>query len=161
MEHEAERERRGTLTDEVLRLVDQSVWANRQWVEFVYSDPAPEDRPRELLGHLLTSERIWFGRIAGVPETQVNFPVLSPSELVRGFDENRETLRKLISARWADIVHFTRATGEKYHATVGDIVFHLLTHGYHHRGQLATHYARKGAVYPNTDHINSLIQNRL
>jgi uncharacterized damage-inducible protein DinB len=79
MEHELEREpARGALVDEVLRLVDQSVWANRQWVEFVYSDPAPEVRPRELLGHLMTSERIWFDRIAGVPETQADFPVLSP-----------------------------------------------------------------------------------
>ena len=41
------------------------------------------------------------------------------------------------------------------------MIHHLITHGYHHRGQLATHYGRKGVAYPNTDHINYLLVNQL
>ena len=54
-----------SLTQELLGLVDQSVWANRQWTEFVYSQPDPEARPRELLGHIMVGERVWFERIDG------------------------------------------------------------------------------------------------
>jgi uncharacterized damage-inducible protein DinB len=142
------------------RLVEQSLWANRQWVEFVYSQPDSEVRPRELLAHLMVGERVWFERIAGQQRTTTMFPLMSKDELILGFTENAETLRQL-SSRLEDVIHFRRGTGEEYHARVEDIIQHLLTHGYHHRGQLAAHYAPSRIKYPNTDHINFLIENRL
>jgi len=149
------------VSGELLRLLEQSVWANRQWIEFVYSQPDAETRPRELLAHILLGERVWFERIAGAPETQSTFPVLTREELLLGLEENRRTFQGLVAARLEDDIPFRRASGEKYHARVRDILHHLLTHGYHHRGQLSAHYARKGAPYPNTDHINYLLVNGL
>ena len=150
-----------TITTELLHLVEQSIWANRQWIEFVYSQPDPETRPRELLGHVTVGERVWFERIEGEQKTQIFFPVLAKEELLRGLEENRQTFQRLIATRLEDDIHFRRGSGEEYHARVVDIIHHLLTHGYHHRGQLAAHYARKGVTYPNTDHINFLFANRL
>jgi uncharacterized damage-inducible protein DinB len=150
-----------SLSGELLRLVDHSTWANREWIEFVYSQPDPETRPLELLSHVMLGERVWFDRIAGRPEPQSTFPTLAREELLRGLDENGQTYRSLVAGRLDDVVHFTRASGEKYHARVIDILHHLISHGYHHRGQLAAHYARKGVPYPNTDHINFLIENQL
>jgi uncharacterized damage-inducible protein DinB len=109
----------------------------------------------------MVSERIWFARIAGEPEQQVAFPVLAKEELLEGLEENRQTFLRLIGTRLEDVIDFRRGSGEEYHAQVLDIVHHLLTHGYHHRGQLAAHFARQGVTYPNTDHINYLIENRL
>jgi uncharacterized damage-inducible protein DinB len=146
---------------DLLRLLEQSVWANLQWVDFVHSRPDPEVRPRELLAHVMVGERVWFERIDGQPRTTSTFPLLSRDELVRGFTENADTYRRLIGAHLEDVVHFRRASGEAYHARVADILYHLFTHGYHHRGQLAAHFARSGVAYPNTDHINFLIVNGL
>ena len=146
---------------ELLRLVEQSVWANRRWIDFVYARPDPETRPRELLSHVIFGERVWFERIAGEQATRATFLDLGKDELLRGLEENRRTYRALIASRLDDVIHFTRASGEAYHARVVDIVLHLLTHGYHHRGQLAAHYARAGGPYPGTDHIDYLIENRL
>ena len=50
---------------DLLRLVEQSLWANLQWLELVYAQPDPEVRPRELLGHLMVGERAWLERIKG------------------------------------------------------------------------------------------------
>ena len=150
-----------SLKQELLRLVEHSVWANLRWVEAVYSQPNPEERPRELLGHLMVGERAWFECIEGAQKTTSMFPLLSTDELVRGFAANADTFRQLIGSHLEDVVHFRRASGEEYHARVADIIHHLLTHGYHHRGQLAAHFARSGLAYPNTDHINFLIQNKL
>jgi uncharacterized damage-inducible protein DinB len=150
-----------SLRRELLRLVDHSVWANLRWVEAVYSQPNPEERPRELLGHLMVGERAWFERVEGGQKTSTMFPLLSNDDLVRGFTANADTFRQLIGAHLKDVIHFRRASGEEYHARVADIIHHLLTHGYHHRGQLAAHFARTGMPYPNTDHINFLIQNKL
>jgi uncharacterized damage-inducible protein DinB len=146
---------------ELLRLVEHSLWANLEWVEFVYSHDDPENRPRELLAHTMDSERVWFDRIDGRVNTTANFSQLSRDELVQGFKGNAGILRRLIGGRLDEVIQFRRASGEEYHARVRDIVYHLLTHGYHHRGQLAAHYARKGVPYPNTDHINYLIVKQL
>lgn len=155
--------RQQPLVRELLRLVEQSVWANRLWIEFVYSQSEPESRPRELLGHLVVGERVWFERIDGEQKTQEMFPTLQKGELLRHLDENHWRFIDLITAaRLEDVINFRRATGEEYHARVVDVIHHLLTHGYHHRGQLAMHYGRKGVPdYPKADHIDFLIANAL
>jgi uncharacterized damage-inducible protein DinB len=150
-----------TLSAVLYRLVDQCLWANLTWVEFVYGQPNPEQRPRELLSHIFLSERIWFERIAGDVQTTDIFVARGKGELVRGLEENAATFRRLIAARLEDVIHFRRLNGDAYHAPVIDILQHLFTHGYHHRGQLAALYARSGVKYPSTDHIDYLIQNRL
>ena len=149
------------LSRELIRLMEHSLWANRQWIEFVFSQPVPETRPRELLGHVVVSERVWFERVAGEQKPRAMFPLLGREELLRRLDENRQTFLMLIATRLEDVIEFKRATGEEYHARVVDVIHHLFSHGYHHRGQLAAHYAREGVTYPNTDHINFLIVNRL
>jgi uncharacterized damage-inducible protein DinB len=146
---------------ELLRLVQQSHWANLTWVEFVYAPPDPEVRPRELLFHIMDGERVWFERIAGRPRATTTTSLLSRDELVRGFQENTATYRRLIGEELPRVVHFRRDSGEEYHATVQDILLHLFTHGYHHRGQLAAHFARSRVTYPNTDHISFLLVNKL
>ena len=150
-----------SVAQDLLKLVAQSQWANSKWVEVVYSQATQDARPLELLAHIMLSERVWFERIAGQQVTTTTFSVLTKDDLLRGFAENVATYRQLIGSRLPDVVHFRRASGEEYHATVADIIYHLVTHGYHHRGQLATHYSRAGVPYPSVDHIDYLIQNRL
>jgi uncharacterized damage-inducible protein DinB len=150
-----------TLMRELHRLVTQSVWANLHWVELVHAQPDPEPRPRELLAHLMVGERAWLERIEGAQKTTAMFPLLGQEELVGGFRANAEALGLLIDRRPEEVIHFRRATGEAYHGRVADIVYHLATHGFHHRGQLAAHFARRGVATPNTDYINFLIENRL
>lgn len=161
IEAEEVRTERPDVSERLLRLVEQSVRANRQWVDFVYGHPHPETRPLELLAHIMLGERVWFERIAGVNGSGSTFPVLPREEVLEGFAGNAATYRRLIASHLDDIVPFRRNTGVEYQARVEDIVQHLLTHGYHHRGQLAAHFAKSGKPYPSTDHIDYLIDRRL
>ena len=147
--------------NELSRLVDQSVWANRLWIEHVFSRADPEPRPRKLLAHIVLGEWVWFERIDGEQKTRDVFAIMQREALLRGLEENRRTYLRLIATRLEEVIDFTRASGESYHARVVDILHHLLTHGYHHRGQLAAHYAGKGVRYPSADHIDFLIRNKL
>ena len=149
------------LVRELLKLIEHSLWANYQWVEFVYSQQNPEARPPELLAHNMVGERVWFERIEGQETITAFFPMMEKEDLIRGFAQNAEISRRLIATQLEDDIQFRRSTGEEYHARVVDIIHHLVTHGYHHRGQLAAHYARTGIKYPNTDHINFLIEKKL
>ena len=150
-----------TTAQDLLKLVAQANWANAKWVEVVYGQPTLDPRARTLLAHILQGERIWFDRIAGRQVTTTTLPELAKEELLRGFAENAATYRELIASRLPDVIHFRRASGEEYHASVADILYHLVTHGYHHRGQLAALCARAGVPYPSVDHIDYLMQNRL
>jgi uncharacterized damage-inducible protein DinB len=150
-----------TSAQDLLKLVAQAHWANVKWVEVVYAQPTLDARQSELLAHILLGERIWFERIAGPQVTTTTFPELTKEELLRGFAENVATYRELIASRLQEVIDFRRASGEEYHATVADILYHLITHGYHHRGQLAALCARTDVPYPRVDHIDCLIQNRL
>lgn len=145
------------LRKEMLRLMDQSLWANREWIEYVYSRPDAEARPRELLAHVVLGQRVWFDRVAGTPRERETFLLLAKDELRRALEENERTWRSLIAERLEGDIPFRRASGEEYHARVTDVLHHLVTEAYHHRGQLAAHYARKGTAYPNTDHIHYLM----
>jgi uncharacterized damage-inducible protein DinB len=149
------------LARELQRLVEQSFWANQQWIEYVYAQPNGETRPKELLGHIVVGEKIWFDRVLKEQQPRQAFPVWEKAELLRGLEENRQIYLKLIAGRLEEVIHFRRISGDEYHCRVADVIHHLLTHGYHHRGQLAAHYGRKGVAYPNTDHINYLLVNKL
>src|SRR5258705_7253833 len=103
-----------TLTKELLQLVEQSIWANCQWMEFIYSQQDQEIRPRELLCHIIISDSIWFERIAGEQKIGTSFSLLTKEELQQGLEENRQTYRELIATRLEDVIHFKRASGEEY-----------------------------------------------
>ena len=150
-----------TSQQDFIKLVAQGNWANAKWVEVVYGQPTLDPRARKLLAHILQGERIWFDRIAGKQVTATTIPELGKEELLRGFAENTVTYHELIASRLQDVIHFRRISGEEYHASVADILYHLVTHGYHHRGQLASLCARAGVPYPSVDHIDYLMQNRL
>jgi uncharacterized damage-inducible protein DinB len=149
------------LTRELLRWVEHSLWANLKWVEHVHAQPDPEARGCELLAHIMVGERVWFERIEGEQKSTAVFRVLPKEMLIEGFLQNAKTYRDLLAGDRERVVPFRRATGEEYHARVLDVILHLLTHGYHHRGQLAALYAHSTITYPSTDHIDFLMANRL
>lgn len=143
------------------RSILHAAWANRQWIDFICGQNPSDPHALKLMGHILAGEKLWFERITGQPRTKELFPVLEREALLALFEANHLEYQRLLSSRLEDVVPFKRITGEQYQASVADILLHLITHGYHHRGQLAAHFARKGVKYPNTDHINYLIQNCL
>ncbi len=86
------------LAGELLRLVEQSVWANRQWIEFVFSQPDPEPRPLELLGHIVAGEQVWFDRVEDQPQ-RPTFPSISRTDTTIGDNSPPTTRAKAASIR--------------------------------------------------------------
>jgi uncharacterized damage-inducible protein DinB len=148
------------LTRELSKWVEHALWANLKWAEYVHAQPDPDPRALELLAHIMVGERVWFERIEGEQKSTAVFRVLPKEILIEGFRQNAQTYRELIAGDCERMVQFQRTTGEAYHARVLDVILHMLTHGYHHRGQLAEIYARHTVTYPSTDHIDFLMANR-
>lgn len=113
------------------------------------------------ISHILVGERAWFQRIAGVDPDPEIWLTLRLDALREVQAVHERTYNEFLRGDLERIVSYTRFTGERYASPVGDILAHLVTHGAHHRGQLAAYVARTGARAANTDFIQFCLSHRL
>lgn len=132
-------------------LARYNAWANRRLYAAcgaLSSDEIAAPRPSffgsilATLNHLLVADRIWVGRIAGVPAAvqQLNavlhadFPALRTAReaedarllaLVEGLDE----------ARLAGTLSYANTAGRPFETPLRLVLAHLFNHQAHHRGQ--------------------------
>ncbi|GMV79997.1 MAG: hypothetical protein AMXMBFR7_11810 [Planctomycetota bacterium] len=134
------------------KLIEQTQWANARWIAFVY-DRALEDRPRRLVAHLLLAERAWFDRLDGREPGPLLFALLSRDELERMQEAHRARYAEILAGDLNRTIEYRRFNGERHASPVSDILLHLVTHAFHHRGQLSSYYAEQGVACPRTDFI--------
>jgi uncharacterized damage-inducible protein DinB len=105
------------------------------------------------LSHILHGERAWLQRVAGEePDRDIWSPMTIP-RLLEVHGDHRKAMAGLLGEDLGRIVSYRRFTGEVYQSPVRDILLHLVLHGGHHRGQMATHASGLGLRPINTDFI--------
>ncbi|HMP01540.1 MAG TPA: DinB family protein [Gemmatales bacterium] len=138
------------------RLFRYDHWATRTLLEYMRPLTVP-DRPRQLLAHLLAAQAVWLGRIEAHPEATPVWPDLTLAESATLLDQLEPRLRhlseQLTESECKRIVTYTNTKGESFQNSVADILQHVLFHGMHHRGQIATHLRQAGLEPPATDFI--------
>jgi hypothetical protein len=100
----------------------------------------------KLVAHSEWANKVWRGFIAES----------APSD-----DWLRQRISHIMLGERADLltrdltqmIAFQRFTGEKYESPIADILLHLILHGSHHRGQMATHASAAGLRAINTDYV--------
>jgi uncharacterized damage-inducible protein DinB len=136
------------------RLVRHAAWANRTWIDFIDALPGRGECCLTLPSHILHGERAWFQRIAGEAPGRNLWTPMSIEELRHTTAAHESHYGVLLAGDLERMVRYTRFTGEQYASSVGDILTHLVTHGAHHRGQLAAHVRAAHGVAPvNADYI--------
>jgi uncharacterized damage-inducible protein DinB len=135
------------------KLLHHSSWANEAWIRFV-SDACPSDEYLVTrLSHILHGERAWLRRVAGEePDRDIWSPMTIP-HLLEVHGDHRTVIARLLGEDLGRVVSYRRFTGEAYQSSVNDILLHLVLHGSHHRGQMATHASAQGLRPINTDFI--------
>ncbi|MDX2133441.1 MAG: DinB family protein [Saprospiraceae bacterium] len=89
-----------------------------------------------LLSHIINAHQIWNARILGIPETGVF--QLHAMDTCREFEQEnqRNSLRIIEEFEPAHIISYTNTKGQAFENSVGDILFHVINHTTHHRGQI-------------------------
>jgi uncharacterized damage-inducible protein DinB len=138
---------------ELPKLLHHSFWANEAWIRFV-SETCPSDGYLVTrMSHILHGERAWLQRVNGEqPDRDIWTPMPVP-RLLEVHHEHRGVITRLLGEDLGRIVSYRRFTGEAHQSPVSDILLHLVLHGGHHRGQMATHVSAKGLRPINTDFI--------
>lgn len=133
------------------KLVKQTIWGNGELIEPVYSQPDPE--PRKLLSHIHHAESVWFERIAGEMVTTDIWRILDREELEGIRAAHAQTYKDLLAGDLHRVVAYRQFTGEDHQSPIAEILLHLITHGFHHRGQIAMLLSIAGIAPPRTDFI--------
>lgn len=138
------------------RLVDHMAWANGRALGVVRE--TGEERSRELLAHVLATERVWLARIRTGDSSGLEiWPELTVEQCERRLEENVAAYRSFLRSLPEDGLRrgatYRNSSGVEFTTPVGEILLHVALHGSHHRGQIARELREAGEEPVNTDFI--------
>jgi uncharacterized damage-inducible protein DinB len=98
---------------------------------------------RRMFAHLYGADTLWLMRWKGQPTTGIpGAEVATMGDLRRAWDvteaEQRAYVEALTPADLARDIHYKDTAGRPYHAPLGMLIEHVMTHGFHHRSEVAT-----------------------
>jgi len=137
-------------------------WANREVLAGLTASAHPPARPRQLLAHILSAERLWLGRIKSQPQSLPVWPDFTlgqcaeqVADLARRW---RAFLGQISPAGLSETVVYKNSKGEPWTSTVEDILTHVVLHSAYHRGQIASQVRAGGEQPAYTDFIHAVRQ---
>jgi uncharacterized damage-inducible protein DinB len=150
------------LLEHLRRQFAYDAWANHEVLAAVSGSAHPNPRPRQLLAHILSAERLWLERIRKQPQSLPVWPDFSldqceaqSADLAQFW---RNYLGQLPSAGLSENVAYQNSKGEPWASTVQDILTHVLLQSAYHRGQIASHMRAAGEQPAYTDFIHAARQ---
>jgi uncharacterized damage-inducible protein DinB len=153
------------LLDHLRRQFAYDDWANREVLAALRASAHPAARPRQLLAHILSAERLWLERILEQPQSLPVWPDFSLehcqaqlADLARLW---REFLVQLSDAGLSEKITYRNSKGEPWTSTVEDILTHVVLHSAYHRGQIASQVRAGGDQPAYTDYIHAVRQGLL
>ncbi len=137
------------------QIFDYNFYCNRELIEqFSKWDMVP-NRSSELFNHILNAHHIWNQRILGkVPD----FGVWQKHEMEQWSDihyENQRTSFEIITNTddFSKRIDYESTEGRTYANELKDILFHIINHATHHRGQILTDIRENGHEPKALDYI--------
>lgn len=153
------------LLDHLRRQFAYDDWANREVLAALRASAHPAARPRQLLAHILSAERLWLERILEQPQSLPVWPDFTFDQCEAQLTELsrlwREFLVQLSDAGLSEKITYRNSKGEPWTSTVEDILTHVVLHSAYHRGQIASQVRAGGDQPAYTDYIHAVRQGLL
>jgi uncharacterized damage-inducible protein DinB len=150
------------LLEHLRRQFAYDAWANREVLVGLRASADPKTRPRQLLAHILSAERLWLERIRKQPQSLpvwADFTFDQCETQITGLASLwREFLGQLPPAGLSENVTYKNSKGEPWTSTVEDILTHVVLHSAYHRGQIASQVRASGETPAYTDYIHAVRQ---
>jgi len=137
-------------------------WANREVLSGLKAGPRPSVRPRQLLAHILSAERLWLERIRTQPQSLPVWPDFTLDQCGEQIADLarlwREFLGQISPTGLSETVVYKNSKGEPWTSTVEDILTHVVLHSAYHRGQIASQVRAGGEQPAYTDFVHAVRQ---
>ena len=149
------------LADYLRRVFAYDEWANREVLQAIRAGGA-DARSLQLLGHILSAERLWLERLKQQPQSAPAWPNCDLQQCAAQVDEMgrlwREYLEFITAGDLSQSISYKNTKGEPWTSTVGDVLTHVAMHSAYHRGQIASHMRESGQTPAYTDFIHGVRQ---
>lgn len=137
-------------------------WANREVLSAMRANLKANARPRQLMAHILSAQRLWLERLKQQPQSLPVWPESSVEECESQATELgrqwREYFETFLPSHLSDTISYKNSKGEPWTDTVQDILTHALMHSAYHRGQIASQMRGNGQTPASTDFIHAVRQ---
>ncbi|MCU1297509.1 MAG: DinB family protein [Acidobacteriaceae bacterium] len=144
------------------RLFAYDTWANREVLASLRKLEKPPSRSVQLLGHIISAQRLWFERIEARPQTLPVWPTLSLLQCEEEAADVSKRFENYLNGKddgsLSKKVSYTNSKGESFTSDVQDILMHAIMHSVYHRGQIAADMRAAGFKPAYTDFIHSIRQ---
>jgi uncharacterized damage-inducible protein DinB len=148
------------LLEHLCRQFAYDAWANREVLAGLRASARPVTRPRQLLAHILSAERLWLERIRKQPQSLPVWPDFTLDQCeaqIAGLARLwREFLAQFSPAGLSEKIAYKNSKGEPWTSTVEDVLTHVVLHSAYHRGQIAGQVRAGGETPAYTDFIHAV-----
>ena len=145
------------------RQFEWNFWGNRRTLDMLKDNGGGTEKMRELMSHILATERVWLTRLEGMDSTDMEIftsEILPPYDLERCaeyLDMNRHDwtafLAGLSEEKLLFTLYYKNQSGSPFESNVADILLHVSSHGHYHRGQINALARAEGWQPVSTDYI--------
>jgi len=120
-------------------LFDYNFFCNKKFIQECETLKQVPEKSITLFSHVLNAHHIWNARLQG---KAASFEVWTPQPIKDWSDlhyENQRNSFEIITNtdNFEQRINYETSDGRAYTNTVKDILFHVINHSTHHRGQIA------------------------
>ena len=138
------------------QLFDYNYYCNKKMIDQCSGPDKVPDNCIRLFSHILNAHHIWNQRMLGI---SAQFGVWDLHELRKWEDihyENQRTSFEIVSNTdtFEKRVEYANSEGINFSSEVKDILFHIINHSTHHRGQIMMEFRNSGIDPEPLDYIH-------
>jgi len=138
---------------DALELLEYDRWANGRIAEVLGTLKPPLPQAERIFAHVVGAMELWYERVVGGEYKKLAvWPEVRP-RLEAVSERWRAHLARADANELARRVEFTNSAGQACADRLDDIVRHVVNHGSHHRGQIASLLRAAGQVPETLDFI--------
>jgi uncharacterized damage-inducible protein DinB len=149
----------------VERLFRYDAWASRETLASLRAAAHPPEQAVRVMAHVVGASWLWHSRLTDDPSPLAVWPALglaaAGEELESVTTAWNAYLARLKPAGRARTISYTNSKGEPWTSRVEDVLLHVVFHGTHHRGQIASLLRSAGAEPAYVDFIHAVRSGRV
>lgn len=112
------------------------------------------DYNSKIFSHILDAHHIWNNRLNHTMPDLGVWEIIEPENMSKLIEENHlNSLNYIQKCDLNEKISYKTSKGIPMYSKVEDILFHMVNHATHHRGQVLSEIRRLGGEPPVTDYI--------
>lgn len=138
------------------QVFDYNYYSNKQLITACADLLPVPAKSAELFNHILNAHHLWNARILEQPS---QFKVWQTHEMSTWeeihYDNQRNSFEIITNAEyWERRIKYETSEGAHFSSSLQDILFHIINHSTHHRGQILADFRANGIEPPKQDYIS-------